>query len=63
MKFKKQDKLAVEIVNYQLDFKVNIRQNQTHHFCSANTEQERENPASTDAKDYPKMLQGINICK
>ena len=46
---------ADETVNVRLYFKVIIRQNT----CSINTEQESENTASPEARDYLKLLSYI----
>ena len=51
---------AVETVNFRLYFKVIIRQNQTQYFTyNICTEQESENKASPEARDYPKLLRYI----
>ena len=51
---------SVEIVNFRLYFKVVIRQNETQYFTySIYTEQESENTASREARDYLKLLSYI----
>ena len=51
---------AVETVNFRLYFKVIIRQNETQYFTySIYTEQESENTASPEARDYLKLLSYI----
>ena len=51
---------AVETVNFRLYFKVIIRQNETQYFTySIYTDQESENTASPEARDYLKLLSYI----
>ena len=51
---------AVETVNFRLYFKVIIRQNEIQYFTySIYTEQDSENTASPEAKDYLKLLSYI----
>ena len=51
---------AVEIVNFRLYFKVVIRQNETQYFTNIiYTQQERDNTASQEAKNYPKLFSYI----
>ena len=51
---------AVETVNFRLYFKVIIRQNEAQYFTySIYTEQDSENIASTEARDYLKLLSYI----
>ena len=51
---------SVETVNFRLYFKVFIRQNETQYFTySIYTEQESENAASPEARDYLKLLSYI----
>ena len=51
---------AIETVNFRLYFKVIITQNERQYFTySVYTEQESENTASPEAKDYLKLLSYI----
>ena len=51
---------AVETVNFRLYFKVIIRQNETQYFTyCVYTEQDNENTASPEARDYQKLLSYI----
>ena len=53
-------KQAVETVNFRLYFKVIIRQNETQYFTySMYTEQDSENTASPEARDYLTQLSYI----
>ena len=55
---------AVETVNFRLHFKVIIRQNETQYYTySIYTEQESENTASSETRDYLKLLSYIYMMK